>query len=114
MSIITKHPKSDVMFRATRRLFDLILLHSVVCFWILFAQARLRLCTPTAGAFLMNLNLLILAERSWRVQAKTMLLWHPVVQLFFCANRIVHGAAIVLAVFAWARMGLMCFRVGGC
>ena len=115
MSIVLPPPsKSDVMTVATRNLFDLVCVHFLVCFWILFAQVRLHLCTPTASVFLMNLNLLCLAERSWRIQAKTMLIWHPVVQLFFCASRIVHGAAVILAVVAWARMGWMCLRVGGC
>jgi hypothetical protein len=106
--------KSDVMTVAVRKLFDLICVHFLMCVWILFAQTRLRLCTPMASAFLLNLNLLCLAERSWRVQAKTMLVWHPAVQLFFCTSRIVHGAAVVLAFAAWARMGWICFRVGGC
>ena len=106
--------KSDLMTRASRSLFDLICVHSLVCCWILFAQIRLHLCTPTAGVFLMNLNLLCLAERSWRIQAKTMLIWHPVVQLFFCASRIVHGAAVILTVVAWAKMACMCWRKGGC
>ena len=112
MSIVPT--KADVMTRATRRLFNLMCVHSLVCFWILFAQNRLRLCSPTAGVFLMNLNLLLLAERSWRVQAGTMLVWHPVVQLFFCASHIVHGAAVILTVVAWAKMACMCWRKGGC
>ena len=109
MSIVLPPPsKSDVMTVATRNLFDLICVHFLVCFWILFAQVRLHLCTPTASVFLMNLNLLCLAERSWRIQAKTMLIWHPVVQLFFCLTRIAQGALAIYSVLLWAKIALLC------
>jgi hypothetical protein len=105
--------KADLLTAATRRLFHIMCFHSIVCCWILFAQLLLRLLTPTASVFLMNLNLLWLAERSWRVQSMTMRHWHPVVQLFFCVARIVHGAGVILSVVLWARMAVMMAGVWG-
>jgi hypothetical protein len=113
MSVYVLPPKSDLMTIATRRLFQLLCSHSVIAIWILVAQVHLHVVSPIMCIFLMNLNLLWLAERSWMVQAKTMLIWHPVVQLFFCVSRILHGAAVVLSVVLWAKIALLCAG-GGC
>jgi hypothetical protein len=60
--------------------------------------------SPIVVVFLMNLNLLVLAERSWRVQFITMHVWHPVVQTFFCVTRVIHGAAVILSVVLWGKL----------
>jgi hypothetical protein len=87
---------------------DIFCSHVLITFWILFAQTRLHIITPTAGIFLMNVNLFCLAERSWRIQAKTMLIWHPVIQLFFCVSRMVHGAAAITSLALWGRVFMLC------
>ena len=100
--------KADLMGAATRRMLDIFCSHVLITFWILFAQTRLHIITPTAGIFLMNVNLFCLAERSWRIQAKTMLIWHPVIQLFFCVSRMVHGAAAITSLALWGRVFMLC------
>jgi hypothetical protein len=118
MSVV-RHPlratniKADVLNAAVRRLYSLFCFHAFICVCIVFAQARLRVLTPTAGVFLMNVNLFWLAERSWKVQARHMHVWHPLVQLFFCVARLVHGAAAVFAACVWVKIVLLCVGVGG-
>jgi hypothetical protein len=106
------HSKSDLMLDATRRLFDLIRFHVMVCVWILFFQVRLHLVSPIVSVFLMHLNLICLSERSWKVQAKTMHIWHPVVQLIFCTSRIAQGAAVILQAVLWLWVALLCVEEG--
>ena len=115
MSIYIPPTKSDLMAVATHRLFQILCLHSVIAIWILIAQIQLHFLSPMACVFLMNLNLLCLAERTWRVQAKTMLIWHPVVQLIFCITRVAQGALAVCSVLLWAKIAMLCAMLnGGC
>ena len=106
--------KSDLLNAATRRLFEMMCTHSCIGCWILLSQLLFRALTPMASVFLMNLNLLLLAERSWKVQSRTMPIWHPVVQTFFCVSRMVHGAAAILSVVLWGKVMLLCGRGGWC
>ena len=92
------------MKAATQRLFDILCCHLLICGWIIFAQVRLRLVSPVVGIFLMHLVLLCMAERSWRLQAETMHIWHPLVQACFCVTRMIHGAVVLMAVCIWARV----------
>lgn len=108
MCIFVPLPKSDLMAVATRRLFQILCLHSVIAMWILVAFVWLHFISIVVCILLMNLNLLCLAERSWRVQATTMLIWHPVVQLFFCLTRIAQGALAIYSVLLWAKIALLC------
>ena len=89
---------------AARHLCDIMYCHLLVCGWILFAQIRLKILTPLFGIFLVHLTVLCMAERSWRVQSKTMRIWPPVVQLFFCVSRMVFGLIVLALIFAWARV----------
>jgi hypothetical protein len=104
----TMHSKSDRMVIATRRLFDLIWFHAMICICILLVQVRLHLVSPIVSVFLIHINLICLSERSWKVQAKTMQIWHPVVQLIFCSSRMVQGAVVILQAVLWLRVALLC------
>lgn len=120
MSIIVNHhhhrrhqpSKASLINAAVQRLFDITCSHAFLGCWILFAQVRLCLLSPMASMFLMNLNLLWLAERSWGIQSANMHIWHPVAQLFFCVARMVHGAGVVLSAVLWIRIAMLC--AGGC
>ncbi len=119
MSIVRYHPpqhssKAELINAAVLRLYDILCSHVFVCCWILYAQVRLHLLSPTAGVFLMNVNLLWLAERSWKVQSRTMHIWHPIVQLFFCVARVVHGAGVILAACVWIKIVILCGRERFC
>ena len=107
MSVHRPAIKSDILVAATRRMIELMYFHSVIGLWIIVVQCLLRLLAPLACVFLMNVNLLVLAERSWKVQARSMLIWHPVVQLFFCVSRLLHGVAVFFSVMIWARLLVM-------
>jgi hypothetical protein len=89
----------------SRRLLDIAYCHLLFCGWILFAQVRLRIINPLIGLLIIYLTLVCLGERSWRLQAKTMHIWHPAVQLVFCVNRVVFGAVVILGAFVWGRIG---------
>ncbi len=106
MSVYYYRPfsKIDFLDAATRRLFQLMCTHSCIGLWILLTQYLFRNLSPIVVVFLMNLNLLVLAERSWRVQFLTMHVWHPVVQTFFCVTRVIHGAAVILSVVLWGKL----------
>ena len=112
--VVPQPSKNDLLCIATRRLFEFMCAHVLICCWILFFGVRLRLLAPAATIFLMNVNLLYLAERSWKVQASTMPLWHPAVQLVFCVARMVQGAAAILAAVLWLRVAVLCWVLGGC
>lgn len=92
-------------------LLDIMYCHLLVCGWILFAQVCLQILTPLFGFFLIHLTILCMAERSWRVQSKTMRIWPPVVQLFFCVSRVIFGATVISLTFAWARLLVGLVRV---
>ncbi len=98
---------------ATQRLFGIFQTHSILCLCILFSQWRLHFISPVASVFLMNVNLICLAERSWEVQARTMCLWHPVVQLFFCVSRMVQGATVILTAVVWVKILWLCVEGKG-
>ena len=98
------------MKAVTRRLVDIIFLHSFACGWIIFAQVQLRLISPIASIFLMHLTVLSMAELSWRLQANTMQIWHPVVQLCFCVSRMVHGLIAIMAAVTWAKVLCLYFH----
>ena len=108
MSIYIPPTKSDLVAVATHRLFQILCLHTVIAIWILVAFVWLHFISIVVCILLMNLNLLCLAERTWRVQAKTMLIWHPVVQLIFCITRVAQGALAVCSVLLWAKIALLC------
>ena len=115
MSVTFPSPtKTDLLSAATRILYNMMCTHMFINFFIVFVQVNLHLISPMATVFLINVNLLCLAERSWRVQSRTMPIWHPLVQLFFCVSRMFHGAVAIMAAVLWIRVALLCVRMGGC
>lgn len=104
MSVYRPFSKADFIDAATRRLFQLMCTHSFIGLFILLVQFLFRNLPTTLVVLLMNINLLLLAERSWRVQCLTMHLWHPVVQTVFCVTRMVHGALVILSVVLWGKV----------
>jgi hypothetical protein len=104
MSVYRPFSKADFIDAVTRRLFQLMCTHSIIGLFILLVQYLFRNFPSMLILLLLNLNLLLLAERSWRVQCLTMHLWHPVVQTFFCVTRMVHGALVILSVVLWGKL----------
>ena len=95
---------SKQMQVASRQLLAIMSNHLLVCSFILFAQVGLRLISPLVSILLMHVTLVRMAECTWSLQAKTMHIWHPAVQLFFCVSRMVYGAVGALVLFLWARV----------
>ena len=98
---------------ASQRLFDIFRTHAILSVCIVFSQQRLHFISPIASFFLVNVNLICLAERSWVVQARTMCLWHPAVQLCFCVTRMLQGLAVILAAVAWVKILWLCVEGRG-
>jgi hypothetical protein len=105
---------SYLLDSALRHLIEIFWAHTLICVWILFVQWRLDLLSPIASVLLINVNLVCLAERSWWIQAKTMSLWHPVVQLFFCVSRMVQGVTVILAIVLWVKILLLLCATENC
>ena len=89
---------------ASLQLLDIMSNHLIVCSCIVFAQAGLHLISPLVCILLMHVTLVRMAECSWSLQAKTMHIWHPAIQLFFCVSRVVYGAVEILVLCLWARV----------
>jgi hypothetical protein len=104
MSVYRPSSKADFVDAATRRLFQLMCTHSIIGLFILLVKYLFQNFPSMLVVLLMNLNLILLAERSWRVQFLTMHIWHPVVQTLFCVTRMVHGALLILSVVLWGKV----------
>ena len=105
MSVARLRPSNSHLMQVTvQRLFEIVLFYSLICGWIVFAQVYLNFLSPVVSTLLMHITVMVMAELSWRQQATTMHIWHPMVQLCFCVTRIIHGSLAIVTMFIWAKV----------